>query len=193
MRTQMSCPRAKSNSPSASLHRRTAKTSLQLQPVNSPCLCCPGAGIARASAAAAACRAPETIIRACAVLSLPCRDSQGFCCSCSLSNTWADTLGGGNTQWTRANLDCSFFAGDLFLYGVPGSASCMRYDPLWYEVRDRVCPGPRKITSCLPSAIPSRRPGLPQFPRTVLALGDLFLHGVLRICVTQCARDLLWE
>jgi len=37
-------------------------------------------------------------------------------------------------QSTRINTDCSFFANFPLFSGVAGSASCLRYDPLWYAV-----------------------------------------------------------
>lgn len=37
-------------------------------------------------------------------------------------------------QATRANLDCSFFDAFPLFNGVSGSASCLRYDALWYAV-----------------------------------------------------------
>ena len=39
-------------------------------------------------------------------------------------------------QATRANLDCSFFDTFPLFNGVTGSASCLRYDALWYAVSD---------------------------------------------------------
>ncbi len=37
-------------------------------------------------------------------------------------------------QATRAGLDCSFFKNFPLFSGVAGSASCLRYDALWYAV-----------------------------------------------------------
>lgn len=37
-------------------------------------------------------------------------------------------------QATRAGLDCSFFSNFPLFDGVAGSASCLRYDALWYAV-----------------------------------------------------------
>jgi hypothetical protein len=39
-------------------------------------------------------------------------------------------------QATRANLDCSFFDTFPLFNGVSGSASCLRYDALWYAVSE---------------------------------------------------------
>lgn len=38
-------------------------------------------------------------------------------------------------QSTRANTDCNFFKNFPLYSGVAGSASCVRYDALWYAVR----------------------------------------------------------
>jgi hypothetical protein len=45
-------------------------------------------------------------------------------------------------QATRANLDCSFFDTFPLFNGVSGSASCLRYDALWYAVRTAFPSGP---------------------------------------------------
>ena len=63
-----------------------------------------------------------------------CRDSQGFCCSCTYSEAVAATLGTGSTDVTRANLDCDVFTEYSLFNGIAGSASCLRFDPLWYQV-----------------------------------------------------------
>ena len=63
-----------------------------------------------------------------------CRDSQGFCCECTLAQATSASFTSGSSSSTRAGLDCSLWSSDLFLNGVPGSASCMRYADLWYEV-----------------------------------------------------------
>ena len=66
---------------------------------------------------------------------VPCnRNSQGFCCECTLTAVYEATLGNGGTATTRANLNCGLFAGGLFFQGVPGSAHCFRYANLWYAV-----------------------------------------------------------
>ena len=62
-----------------------------------------------------------------------CRDSEGFCCSCTLAEFLENTFTGATGDETRANLDCSLFSNPFFS-GVAGSASCLRYDPLWYHV-----------------------------------------------------------
>ncbi|KAK9799370.1 hypothetical protein WJX73_004741 [Symbiochloris irregularis] len=58
-------------------------------------------------------------------------NSQGFCCSCSLSQVSAATLGNGYTTATRATLNCDLAVS--WIYGAPGSASCLRFDPLYYQ------------------------------------------------------------
>lgn len=63
-----------------------------------------------------------------------CRDSQGFCCECTLAQATSASFTSGSSADMRAGLDCSLWSSDLFLNGVPGSASCMRYADLWYEV-----------------------------------------------------------
>nr|AKS04555.1 HAP2-like protein [Malawimonas californiana] len=50
------------------------------------------------------------------------RDSQGYCCDCSLAQ-----LVGADQSSTRAGLNCNFFTGE-------SSGHCMRLDPLWYSV-----------------------------------------------------------
>ncbi len=66
---------------------------------------------------------------------LPRRDSQGFCCSCTYSEAVAATFGTSeNTDQTRANLDCNIFTEYSLFNGIAGSASCLRFDPLWYQV-----------------------------------------------------------
>ena len=63
-----------------------------------------------------------------------CRDSQGFCCSCTYSEAVAATFGSsGSTDTTRANLDCDVFTEYSLFNGIAGSASCLRFDPLWYQ------------------------------------------------------------
>ena len=65
---------------------------------------------------------------------LSCRNSQGFCCTCSLAATLSASLGSGGTTTSRANLNCNLFSGGLFLEGVPGSAHCLRFSSLYYAV-----------------------------------------------------------
>lgn len=60
-------------------------------------------------------------------------DSQGFCCSCDLGGLLGDTVGGGAPASTRGGLDCDLLANWLI---APGSAHCLRNDPLWYEGYD---------------------------------------------------------
>ncbi|KAK9858858.1 hypothetical protein WJX84_008886 [Apatococcus fuscideae] len=56
-------------------------------------------------------------------------DSQGFCCSCTLSQVGSSTFGSSTTT-TRANLDCDF----LHTWFYPeASAHCLRWNTLWYE------------------------------------------------------------
>ena len=40
----------------------------------------------------------------------------------------------GSTDATRANLDCNIFTEYSLFDGIAGSASCLRFDPLWYQV-----------------------------------------------------------
>ncbi|CAK0755627.1 hypothetical protein CVIRNUC_002389 [Coccomyxa viridis] len=58
--------------------------------------------------------------------------SQGFCCSCTSSALAAATLTSGTNQQTRANLNCDLLNS---WFHLPGSASCLRMDPLNYQVR----------------------------------------------------------
>ncbi|KAG1674972.1 hypothetical protein FOA52_014767 [Chlamydomonas sp. UWO 241] len=62
-------------------------------------------------------------------------DSQGFACECSASQIWDSTLGNGNTERTRANINCDFFkdAIDIIVGKPPCSAHCLMFDPLWYS------------------------------------------------------------
>ena len=39
---------------------------------------------------------------------------------------------GGATDRSRGNVNCNLFSSNLFLSGVPASASCLRMSPLWY-------------------------------------------------------------
>ena len=57
-----------------------------------------------------------------------CRDSQGFCCRCSadeILHSIAAPLLGGNTQMTRASLNCANS-------GSRASAHCLRTDDSWW-------------------------------------------------------------
>lgn len=60
-------------------------------------------------------------------------DSQGFCCACSLDGLVGGTIGGGDGTTTRGGLNCDLLASFLI---EPGSAHCLRHDPLWYEGYD---------------------------------------------------------
>ena len=71
----------------------------------------------------------------CSSCEMCCRNSQGFCCECSLAATYSSTIGSGSTTTSRANLNCNLFSGGLFLEGVPGSAHCLRFSSLYYAVR----------------------------------------------------------
>ena len=66
------------------------------------------------------------------------RNSQGFCCQCSLSAVYDSSIGGDDTTTTRGNLNCDLFSNGLFLDGIPGSAHCMRYADLYYAVSTAV-------------------------------------------------------
>lgn len=57
-------------------------------------------------------------------------DSQGFCCACTLDGLVGGTIGGGDGSTTRGGLNCDLLASFLI---EPGSAHCLRNDPLWYE------------------------------------------------------------
>ncbi|KAF8065442.1 HAP2 [Scenedesmus sp. PABB004] len=59
-------------------------------------------------------------------------DSQGFACQCDAGQIWDETFGT-NTQRTRANLDCDFFADplDILIGRKPCSAHCLMMDPHW--------------------------------------------------------------
>ena len=60
-------------------------------------------------------------------------DSQGFCCTCSLDDTWDDTFGS-NTDGMRANLDCDI---NWPWEGQPSSAHCLLMDTRWYVAGER--------------------------------------------------------
>ncbi len=59
-------------------------------------------------------------------------DSQGFCCPCDAQSSWQQSVFGGATDRSRGNVNCNLFQSNLFLNGLPASASCMRYSELWY-------------------------------------------------------------
>lgn len=39
---------------------------------------------------------------------------------------------GGATDRSRGNVNCNLFSANLFMSGVPASASCLRMSPLWH-------------------------------------------------------------
>jgi hypothetical protein len=59
-------------------------------------------------------------------------DSQGFCCPCDAQSSWQQSVLGGATDRSRGNVNCNLFASNLFLNGLPASASCLRLSPTWY-------------------------------------------------------------
>ena len=59
-------------------------------------------------------------------------DSQGFCCPCDAQASWQQTVLGGATDSSRGNVNCDLFASNLFLNGLPASASCLRLSETWY-------------------------------------------------------------
>ncbi len=59
-------------------------------------------------------------------------DSQGFCCPCDAQTSWQQSVFGGATDRSRGNVNCNLFQSNLFLNGVPASASCLRNADLWY-------------------------------------------------------------
>ena len=60
-------------------------------------------------------------------------NSQGYCCPCTAQESWQQTALGEATGTTRGNLNCNLFTTGLFASGVPATASCLRFDPLWYS------------------------------------------------------------
>jgi len=59
-------------------------------------------------------------------------DSQGFCCPCDAQSTWQQSVLGGATDRSRGQVNCNLFSSNLFLNGLPASASCLRMSDKWY-------------------------------------------------------------